>query len=58
MGQPQYRCLETPQSFNLKFIFFFPIFLSSNILIVSIIDCSGTFKPSKNLELKITPGPV
>ena len=58
IGQPQYLCLEIPQSFNLKFVFLFPKFLFSKILIVSSIDFSGTFKPFKNSELIITPDPV
>ena len=52
IGQPQYLCLETPQSFNLKLIFFFPIFFSSKIFMVSITDSSGALKPFKNFELK------
>ena len=58
IGQPQYRCLDTPQSFNLKFIFFLPRFFSSKILIVCNIDSFGAFRPSKNFELYIIPDPV
>jgi len=47
IGQPQYLCLDTPQSFNLKLIFFFPNFIFSSISIVLIIDSLGTLKPFK-----------
>ncbi len=56
IGHPQYLCLDIPQSFNLKLIFFLPKFLSSRTFIVSFIDSSGAFKLFKNLELIITPG--
>ena len=58
IGHPQYLCLETPQSFNLKFIRFFPFFLFSKMLIAFEIDCSGTLSPSKNFELMIIPCPI
>ena len=58
MGHPQYLCLDTPQSFNLKLIFFIPIFFSSKYSIVLIIDSSGHFRSFKKFELKIKPGPV
>ena len=57
IGQPQYLCLETPQSFNLKLIFFFPIFFSSNISIVLRIDSSGTLRPLRNFEFIKDPAP-
>ena len=38
MGHPQYRCLDIPQSFNLKLVFLFPKFFSSRILIASSMD--------------------
>ena len=47
IGHPQYLCLDTPQSFNLKFIFFLPNFFFSSMSMVLIIDSSGTFNPSK-----------
>ena len=53
MGQPQYLCLEIPQSFNLKLIFFSPKSFSSKYSIVLIIDSSGHFKPFKKDELNI-----
>ena len=34
MGQPQYRCLDTPQSLSRKRVFFLPRFFSSIILII------------------------
>ena len=58
IGQPQYLCLDTPQSFNLKFIFFCPNFFFSSISIVLIIESSGTLNPFKKSELIIIPGPV
>ena len=58
IGQPQYLCLETPQSFNLKLIFFFPILFSSKISIVFIIDSSGTLRSFKKSEFIILPAPV
>ena len=57
IGHPQYLCLDIPQSFNLKFVCFFPIFFFSNILIVSNIDSSGADKSFKNSEFMIIPGP-
>ena len=47
-----------PQSFNLKLTFFLPIFFSSKIFIVSIIDSSGTLRLFKKFELMTFPGPV
>ena len=58
MGQPQYLCLEIPQSLSLKLIFFCPTFFSSIILIASTIESFGDFKLSKNFELNIIPGSV
>jgi len=58
MGQPQYLCLDTPQSFNLKLIFFVPNFSFSRYSIVLIIETSGHFNPFKKDELKRYPGPV
>ena len=58
IGHPQYLCLETPQSFNLKLIFFIPNFFFSNISMVLIIESFGTFKPFRKSELKIIPDPV
>ena len=58
IGQPQYLCLEIPQSFNLKLIFFSAILFFSKYSIVLIIESSGLFNPFKNDELKIYPGPV
>ena len=58
MGQPQYLCLEIPQSLSLKLIFFCPTFFSSIILIASAIESFGDFKLSKNFELNIIPGSV
>ena len=58
IGQPQYLCLDIPQSFNLKLVFFLPKFLSSKIFIVSLIYSLGTFKLFKNLEFMIMPGPA
>ena len=57
IGQPQYLCLDIPQSFSRKFIFFFPIFFSSNIFIVLIIDSLGALRPFRKSEFTITPGP-
>ena len=53
IGHPQYLCLDTPQSFNLKLICFFPNFFSSKILIVSIIEFSGALRPLRKSELII-----
>ena len=47
IGHPQYLCRDTPQSLNLKFICFFPIFFSSKISIVFKTDSSGTLSPFK-----------
>ena len=58
IGQPQYLCLDTPQSLSLKLTFFFPNLFFSKYSIVFGIESSGHFKPSKNWELKILPGPV
>ena len=58
IGHPQYLCLDTPQSFNRKFIFLVPILSFSSISIVFIIDSSGAFKPFKKSELIIIPDPV
>ena len=57
MGQPQYLCLDTPQSLILKFIFFLPIPFFSKILIVSRTELSGATKPFKKSEFIIIPGP-
>ena len=58
IGHPQYLCLETPQSFSLKLIFFLPIFFSSSTSIVLVMDSDGAFNPFKNFELKSTPDSV
>jgi len=58
IGHPQYLCLDTPQSFNLKLIFFLPRFFSSKIFMVSITESSGALSPFKKSEFIITPGPV
>ena len=58
IGHPQYLCLDTPQSFSLKLIFFFPSFLFSKISIVFKTDSSGYFRPSRNFELNKIPLPV
>ena len=52
IGSPQYLCLETPQSFSLKLIFFSPNFFSSKCSIVFIIEFSCHFNPFKKFELK------
>ena len=57
IGQPQYLCLDTPQSLSLKLICFLPNYLSSKILIVSRTDFSGASKPLRKSEFIITPGP-
>ena len=57
IGQPQYLCLDTPQSFNLKFIFFLPRPFFSKTLIVSRTELSGALSPFKKSELIIIPGP-
>ena len=57
IGQPQYLCLETPQSLSLKVIFFVPIFFCDIILIAFSIAL-GTVKPFKNLELNSIPSSV
>ena len=44
MGQPQYLCLEIPQSFNLKLIFLFPKLFFSKYSIVFEIESLGDFK--------------
>ena len=51
MGQPQYLCLEIPQSFKSKVNFFFTNSFFSKYFIASIIDSSGTLRLSKNSEL-------
>ena len=58
IGQPQYLCLDIPQSFNLKLTFFSPSLLSSKNLIAFKTDSSGTFRSFKNEELNIYPLPV
>ena len=58
IGQPQYRCLDIPQSFNLKLIFFFPKLFFSKYIMAFSIESVGAFNPFKNLELKIIPEPI
>ena len=58
IGQPQYLCLDIPQSLSLKLIFLFPISFSSKISIAFIIASSGAFKLFRIGELIIVPGPV
>ena len=58
MGQPQYLCLEIPQSFNLKLIFLFPKLFFSKYSIVFEIESLGDFKLLRKEELIIYPGPV
>ncbi len=57
MGQPQYLCLETPQSLRRKVIFWFPNFFS---VITLIIFCIAwlTVRLSKKLELNNIPSSV
>ena len=51
IGHPQYLCRDTPQSFSLKFIFFFPKSFFSKYSIALRMESSGHFKPFKNEEL-------
>ena len=54
MGQPQYLCLEIPQSFNLNDIFFLPIFNFSISFIILVFACS-TVNPFRKSELINVP---
>ena len=54
IGQPQYLCLETPQSLSRKVIFFFPnFFLVITLMILSI--ALLTVRLFKKLELNNIP---
>ena len=57
IGQPQYLCLEIPQSFNLKVIFFSPIF-SFSISFIIFVFAWSTFKPLRKSEFIILPSPM
>ena len=57
IGQPQYLCLDIPQSLSLKFISFFPLFFNISFS-EALSFASETLKPSRKSELIISPSPV